>query len=129
MLLTFYLWAAARIVGISGRLLRPWPDLPSTKMPKACLGVLAAAAILSFAPGFAGVLGVALVGAFTAVFALQGLAAFHDRSRGRPGRGLMLFAMYVVLFVTQGVALIALTIFGLADTALDRRRPKGPAAP
>lgn len=129
MLLTFYLWAAARIVRISGRLLRPWPDLPSTKMPKACLGVLAAAAILSFAPGFAGVLGVALVGAFTAVFALQGLAAFHDRSRGRPGRGLMLFAMYVVLFVTQGVALIALTIFGLADTALDRRRPKGPAAP
>ena len=129
MLLTFYLWAAARIVRISGRLMRPWPDLPSTKMPRACLGALAAAALLSFAPGYAGVLGVALVGAFTAVFALQGLAAFHDRSRGRPGRGLMLFSMYVVLFVTQGVALVALTLFGLADTALDRRRPKGPAAP
>lgn len=129
MLLTFYLWAAARIVRISGRLMRPWPDLPSTKMPRSCLGALAAAALLSFAPGYAGVLGVALVGAFTAVFALQGLAAFHDRSRGRPGRGLMLFSMYVVLFVTQGVALIALTLFGLADTALDRRRPKGPVAP
>lgn len=129
MLLTFYLWAAARIVRISGRLMRPWPDLPSTKMPRSCLGVLGAAVLLSFAPGFAGVLGVALVGAFTAVFALQGLAAFHDSSRGRPGRGLMLFSMYVVLFVTQGVALIALTLFGLADTALDRRRPKGPAAP
>lgn len=129
MLLTFYLWAAARIVGISGRLMRPWPDLPATKMPRACLGILAVAAVLSFAPGYAGVLGVALVGAFTAVFALQGLAAFHDRSRGRPGRGLMLFSMYVVLFVTQGVALIALTLFGLADTALDRRRSKDPAAP
>ena len=129
MLLTFYLWAAARIVRISGRLMRPWPDLPSTKMPRSCLGALAAAALLSFAPGYAGVLGVALVGAFTAVFALQGLAAFHDRSRGRPGRGVMLFAMYMVLFVTQGVALIALTLFGLADTALDRRRPKGPVAP
>lgn len=129
MLLTFYLWAAARIVGISGRLMRPWPDLPATKMPRACLGILAVAVVLSFAPGYAGVLGVALVGAFTAVFALQGLAAFHDRSRGRPGRGLMLFSMYVVLFVTQGVALIALTLFGLADTALDRRRSKDPAAP
>ncbi|MFC6790270.1 DUF2232 domain-containing protein [Methylobacterium komagatae] len=129
MLLCFYLWAAARIVRISGRLMRPWPDLPSTKMPRNCLAALGAAALLSFAPGYAGVLGVALVGAFTAVFALQGLAAFHDRSRGRPGRGVMLFAMYMVLFVTQGVALIALTIFGLADTALDRRRPKGPAAP
>ncbi len=41
----------------------------------------------------------------------------------------MLFAMYMVLFVTQGIALIALTLFGLADTALDRRRPKGPVAP
>jgi hypothetical protein len=129
MLLTFYLWAAARIVRISGRLMRPWPDLPSTKMPRSCLGALALAVLLSFAPGYAGVLGVALVGAFTAVFALQGLAAFHDRSRGRPGRGLMLFAMYMVLFVTQGIALIALTLFGLADTALDRRRPKGPVAP
>lgn len=129
MLLTFYLWAAARIVKISGRLIRPWPDLPSTKMPRACLGALGASVLLSFAPGYAGVLGMALIGAFTAVFALQGLAAFHDTSRGRPGRGLMLFGMYLVLFVTQGVALVALTVFGLADTALDRRRPKGPAAP
>ena len=134
LLLTFYLWAAARIVRISGRLMRPWPDLPSTQMPRSCLAALAGAAVLSLAPGYAGVLGVALVGAFTAVFALQGLAAFHDSSRGRPGRGLMLFAMYLVLFVTQGVALVALTLFGLADTALGRRRPKaaipkGPAAP
>jgi hypothetical protein len=129
MLLTFYVWAAARIVRISGRLMRPWPDIPSTKLPRAALWALGGATLLCFAPGYAGVLGVALVGAFTAVFALQGLAAFHDRSRGRPGRGMMLFAMYAVLFVTQGVALFALTVFGLADTALDRRRPKGPAAP
>ena len=126
MLLTLYLWAAARIVAISGRLLRPWPDLPLTRMPRACLAALAAAAALSLAPGYAGVLGVALVGSFSAVFALQGLAAFHDRTRGRPGRGLILFALYAVLFMTQGVALVALTVFGLADTALDRRRPKGP---
>ncbi len=126
LLLTFYLWAAGRIVRISGRLMRPWPDLPSTSMPRTCLAALAGAAALSFAPGYAGVLGVALIGSFTAVFALQGLAAFHDRSRGRPGRSLMLFGLYLILFVTQGVALAALTLFGLADTALDRRRPKAP---
>ncbi|MDP4024101.1 DUF2232 domain-containing protein [Methylobacterium sp. NEAU 140] len=129
LLLTFYLWAAARIVKISGRLPRPWPDIPSTAMPRTTLGVLAVAAALSFAPGYAGVLGVALVGSLCAAFALQGLAAFHDRSRGRPGRGLMLFGMYLILFVTQGIALVALTLFGLADTALDRRRRKDPAAP
>ncbi len=126
MLLTLYLWAAARIVAVSGRLMRPWPDLPATQMPRACLAALAAAAVLSLAPGYAGVLGVALVGSLSAVFALQGLAAFHDRTRGRPARGMILFALYAVVFMTQGVALFALTVFGLADTALDRRRPKGP---
>lgn len=129
LLLTFYLWAAARIVKISGRLPRPWPDIPATAMPRATLGALAVAVLMSFGPGYVGVLGVALVGAFCAAFALQGLAAFHDRSRGRPGRGLMLFGMYLILFVTQGIALVALTLFGLADTALDRRRPRGGATP
>jgi hypothetical protein len=129
LLLAFYLWASARIVKISGRLPRPWPDLPSTAMPRATLATLGAAILMCFVPGYVGVFGVALVGAFSAAFALQGLAAFHDRSRGRPGRGLMLFGMYLILFVTQGIALVALTLFGLADTALDRRRPKDSPAP
>ncbi|MGU3665561.1 DUF2232 domain-containing protein [Methylobacterium sp. A49B] len=129
LLLTFYLWASARIVKISGRLPRPWPDIPSTAMPRTTLATLAAAILMCFAPGYVGVFGIALVGALSAAFALQGLAAFHDRSRGRPGRGLMLFGMYLILFVTQGIALVALTVFGLADTALDRRRPKDNPAP
>ena len=123
-LLTFYLWAAARIVQISGRLPRPWPDIPATVMPRAVLLVLAGAFALSLAPGFVGVLGVALMGALSAAFALQGLAAFHDRSRGRPGRLGLLVGLYVVLFLTQGLAMLALVLFGIADTALDRRRPQ-----
>jgi hypothetical protein len=125
LLLVFYLWASARIVRLSGRLLRPWPDIPSTAMPRGMLGLLALAVVLTLAPGYLGVFGTALVGALCAVFALQGLAAFHDRSRGRPGRGALLFGLYLILFVTQGIALVALTLFGLADTALDRRRPRG----
>lgn len=128
LLLVFYLWASARIVRASGRLLRPWPDIPATAMPRQVLGLLAGAVILSFAPGYVGVLGTALIGSLCAVFALQGLAAFHDRSRGRPGRGALLFGLYLILFVTQGIALVALTLFGLADTALNRRRPRGGTA-
>ncbi|CAO4174036.1 DUF2232 domain-containing protein [Methylorubrum populi] len=123
-LFTFYLWAAARIVQISGRLLRPWPDLPSTMMPRTALLVFGAALALAMLPGYAGVLGIALIGAFSAAFALQGLAAFHDRSRGRPGRFALLAGLYVLLFLTQGVAMLALILFGIADTALDRRRPR-----
>lgn len=123
-LLTFYLWAAGRIVRISGRLPRPWPDIPSTAMPRSVLGILGAAFVLALVPGYPGVLGVCLIGALTAAFAMQGLAAFHDRSRGRPGRMALLFGLYLILFFTQGVALFALTLFGLADTAFNRRRPK-----
>ena len=133
LLLAFYLWASARIVKISGRLPRPWPDLPATAMPRTTLAALGAALLMCFGPGYVGVLGIALVGGFSAAFALQGLAALHDRSRGRPGRTLMLFGLYLILFVTQGIALVALTLFGLADTALDRRRsqdrPKNSPAP
>ncbi|WP_336487451.1 hypothetical protein [Methylobacterium nigriterrae] len=126
-LLTLYLWAAARIVQISGRLPRPWPDLPATMMPRAVLGLLAASVLLGFAPGYAGVLGMALAGSLSAAFALQGLCAFHDRSRGRVGRGALLFGLYLILFVTQGIALFALTLFGIADTALGLRRPHASA--
>lgn len=124
LLLTFYLWAAARIVQISGRLPRPWPDLPGTAMPRSVLAVLGGAVVLALAPGYPGVLGIALSGALSAAFALQGLAAFHDRSRGRKSRPALLFGLYMILFVTQGVAFLALTLFGVADTALNLRRPK-----
>lgn len=120
-LLTFYLWMAARIVRISGRLMRPWPDIPSTQMPRNVLIMLAGAIALAMVPGYPGVLGVALIGSLSAAFALQGLAAFHDRSRGRPARGALLFGLYVVLILTQGIAVVALTLFGIADTALARR--------
>lgn len=126
-LLTFYLWAAARIVRVSGRLPRPWPDLAATVMPRRVLAILAGSIALALVPGYPGVLGVALAGALSAAFAMQGLAAFHDRSRGRPGRLALLFGLYLILFFTQGVALVALTLFGIADTALDRRRPQGAA--
>ncbi|RZK96953.1 MAG: DUF2232 domain-containing protein [Methylobacterium sp.] len=126
-LLTFYLWAAARIVRISGRLLRPWPDLAATMMPRRVLAVLVGAVVLALVPGYPGTLGVAVAGALSAAFAIQGLAAFHDRSRGRPGRLALLLGLYLILFFTQGVALLALTLFGMADTALDRRRPRDAA--
>ncbi|KQP06762.1 DUF2232 domain-containing protein [Methylobacterium sp. Leaf93] len=123
-LLTLYLWVSARIVRVSGRLPRPWPDIPSTKMPRTILGLLAAGIILASASGSIGALGIALLGALAAAFQLQGLAAFHDRSRFLPARPALLFGLYFVLLATNGVALFALTLFGLADTAFNRRRPK-----
>ncbi|MFH6784021.1 MULTISPECIES: DUF2232 domain-containing protein [Methylobacterium] len=123
LLLTFYLWAGARVVQISGRLARPWPDLPATVLPRRALWALVIGAVLSLVPGYAGAFGVALLGAFAAALALQGLAALHDRSRGKPGRTPLLVGLYVLVFFTQGLALVALAVFGLVDTLTGRRRP------
>ncbi len=122
LLLTFYLWAGARVVQISGRLARPWPDLAATALPRRALWGLVVGAVLAVAPGYAGAFGVALLGALSTALALQGLAALHDRSRGKPGRVPMLIGLYVLVFLTQGLALAALALFGLVDALTGRRR-------
>lgn len=128
--LSFYLWAAAKVVQVSGRLVRPWPFVPGLAMPRLTLAALAGSVLLGFVGNFVGVFGVALAGALVAAFALQGLAVVHDRSRGKSGRMGLLIGTYLLVVVSQGAALVALTLFGLADTAFGlRRRAPGSLGP
>lgn len=128
--LALYVWAAARIVLASKRLPRPWAPLPELVMPRvAGLGLVAAIALVTF-DNFIGVLGAALAGALFMAFALQGLAAIHDRTRGKAARPFILTGLYVLVLMTQGVLLVALSLFGLADTVFGLRRLKaGPNPP
>lgn len=116
------LWSGAKIVSISGRLARPWPDLPGLRMPPIALGVVAAGAAMSLLPGYIGVAGVALLGAMVLVFALQGLAFLHDVSRGRPGRGGLLALAYLLTLFFAQVFLPILAAAGMIDTATSLRR-------
>src|SRR5262245_26554658 len=50
----FNLWLAARVLSISGRLRRPWPELPAMRLPPAAPALLAAAWAASFASGMLG---------------------------------------------------------------------------
>jgi hypothetical protein len=122
LVLSFYLWAAAWIVLASKRLPRPWSPLPELAMPRAAALALVAGIVLARIDGFAGVLGFALSGALCMAFTLQGLAAIHDRTRGRPARPFILTGLYVVLFLTQGIMILVLALFGLADTLFGSRR-------
>jgi hypothetical protein len=122
LILAFYVWLGAKVVAMSGRLPRPWPPIPETLMPRAVLAVLAGAVILANLGGFAAVFGLALAGAVTMAFALQGLAAIHDLTRGRAGRLAILVITYLLLFMSQGLVLGPLFLFGIADTALGLRR-------
>lgn len=123
--LAFYLWLAAKVVSVSKRLPRPWPPMPELAMPRAVLLALLAAFVLVQFGGFVGALGYAVFGAFLMAFAFQGLATIHERTRGRQGRAFLLAGLYVLLLLTQGVMIVALSLFGLADTIFGFRRLGG----
>ena len=123
--LALYLWAAARIVRASKRLPRPWPSVPELVMPRSAGLILVGALIAANFGGFIGALGMALSGAFLMAFAFQGLAAIHDRTRGKSGRSFLLTALYILIFITQGILMVALALFGIADTTFGLRRRFG----
>jgi len=127
--LALYLWAAGRIVLISKRLPRPWPRVSELQMPRSVGVVLALAIVLASLDGFLSVFGFALAGALLMAFALQGLAAIHDRTLAKAGRPFLLTGLYLLIFMTQGVLMVALSLFGIADTVLRLRRQPGPGSP
>jgi hypothetical protein len=131
LVLTLNLWLAAKSVRVSERLPRPWPDIPSTGMPRVAVGLLVAAVAGSFLPGFLGAAGLSLAGALLSVFALQGLAFIHDTSRRRPGRAFLLSAVYVFAILVSSVVMPLLAVLGMADVAfpLRNRFRSGDAGP
>ena len=122
LVLTLNLWVAAKAVSISGRLSRPWPVVPTARMPRLALVMFALGIPLALAWGFIGIAGIGIIGALAMAFALQGLAFLHAVTVGRPGRRILLsLAYFLALFFGQ-VFLPILTLTGLADTASPLRR-------
>jgi hypothetical protein len=131
---TLNLWLAARVVQTSQRLIRPWPYLPATTMPRQALLLMAGAIVLSLAPGFIGVAGLSLAGALTIAFALQGLAFVHETTRGRNARVAILTGLYVLIVFVGHTVLPLLAVLGMADIAMALRhriasRTAGPKTP
>jgi hypothetical protein len=125
----FNLWLAARVVKISGRLARPWPDLTALALPAISAGLLALAIVGSFLPDLIGVLFGAFAASLLMVFAVLGFAVLHALTRGMSGRPVVLAAVYGVTMVL-GWPVLAMSLLGLAETALNIRgrvaRKRGP---
>jgi hypothetical protein len=123
------LWLAARVVKISGRLTRPWPDLAALALPASATGLLAAAVAGSFLPDLVGVLSGAFAASLLMAFAILGLAVLHAITRGMSSRGVVLAGLYATTVVFTWPVL-AISILGLADTVLNIRgriaRKRGP---
>lgn len=123
MVLVGCLFVSAAIARASGRLPRPRDDIPSSAgLPRAALGIFGAALLVSFLDGPLGLVAAVFVGAFAVTFTLVGLAAMHRRTRGRAGRGLVLFTAYAGI-VLLSFPLLAFLVLGLFDTARSPARP------
>lgn len=124
------LFIAGRVVRASGRLARPWPDLPSLRLPRWTAVALLAGCLASFAPGAIGHVGVIVVGVGLAVFALAGFALLHDLTRNWPARTLALGLLYALSSIVVW-PMIFVALGGLADVLFDLRdkRRTPPSAP
>jgi hypothetical protein len=123
------LWLAARVVNISGRLTRPWPDIAALTLPPAASGLLAAAIAGSFLPDLFGVLASAFAASLLLVFAILGLAVMHVITRGMNGRTLVLAGTYAAAIVI-GWPVLMMSVLGLVETLFNMRdriaRKRGP---
>lgn len=109
-----------------GVALAPTPRWSEVRLPgwyPPLTGAAAAAWLLLGGEGDAVSLSVLLV-LLLPVF-LQGIAAVHRRSRGRPGRGFMLGVFYAGLVILSVPAAIAVTAFGFYEQWGRRTSPPG----
>ncbi len=125
----FNLWLAARIVKISGRLTRPWPELSAFTLPPTTLGFLAIAIGASFLPDLLGILSGAWAASLVMILAILGFAVLHSVTRGMSSRAIVLAGVYAAAIVL-GWPLLLVSLVGLAETMLDIRvriaRRRGP---
>lgn len=122
---TANLWLGAKIVSASGRLRRPWPDVPSLRMPLAASILVVLAGLLAQSAGMVGYAAGALFGALVIGFAFQGLALVHFVTRGSGVRIALLVVLYFFLAVASYLVVPLLALVGLADSIVPLRRRRG----
>src|SRR5262245_32892125 len=115
------LWLAGRIVDVSGRLRRPWPDLPAMQLPSLAPALLAACLLGLWLPEFAGLIAAAFAASLITVFAIVGLAVMHAITRGTLIRPFLLAALYISIIPLAGLPLLLASLLGLADSVFNIR--------
>lgn len=114
------LWLAGLVVRISGRLKRPWPDIPSMHFPAYAFAVVAVALAMSFLSGLPGIFAGVFATVLLIAYAVLGLAVLHAMTRGARSRPMVLGTAYTALVLLGWPVLIA-SLLGLADAAFDLR--------
>jgi hypothetical protein len=127
-----HLWLAARIVKVSGRLKRPWPDLAAITFPPLVSAALVLAIAGSFLPGLIGIVAGVLAATLLTAYAVLGFAVLHKITSGISARGLVLAGAYATVGVL-GWPVLVMMLLGLVDTVIDLRgrvaARRGPSSP
>ena len=114
------LWLAGRVVGLSGRLRRPWPGLPALRLPRMATAGFLVAVAGSLLPELAGMAGRLVAATLAIGHVLLGLAIMHAVTAALSNRTLLLAAAYALMAVFQWPVLLML-VLGLSDTVVDWR--------
>jgi hypothetical protein len=112
--LVLNLWIAGRVVDLSGRLKRPWPDIPGMTFPRSAPALLGLAIAAAFVPALVGLIATLFAGTLSIAFTLLGLAVLHGLTRGVPGRTAILAGAYAAVVVLGWPALAAV-LLAIAD--------------
>jgi hypothetical protein len=122
------LYLAGRVVKVSGRLKRPWPDLSDLRFPLTAHLSFAGALALSFFPGLVGTLGGIVAAALIMAYAILGFSVLHAITRRVGGRSFILTGAYLAAMII-GWPLLVMTLLGLADAIFDFRKRAGAGHP
>jgi len=128
----FNLWIAARVVKFSGRLARPFPQLPAMTFPPMLAAALAAAIGLSFVDGMLGIVAGVVSASLLLAYGVLGFAVLHAITLSMNLRWLVLGLAYAAVILI-GWPLLVLCLLGIADSVIGVRgrftRKGGPLPP
>jgi len=123
------LYLAARIVRVSGRLRRPWPDLTAIRFPPLAHGAFAVSFLLPMLPGILGMAGSVIWAVMIVAYAMVGVAVLHSLTQPLASRTFILSAFYLVAVFFWPVMIIVLALIAIADAAFNFRGRVGPGSP
>jgi Predicted membrane protein (DUF2232) len=118
--LLFNMWLAGRVVRLSGRLRRPWPDLSTVALPAYAAAIFALAAAGSFLPSMIGIIAGLFAASLAIAYMAHGLAVLHALTAPLRSRAIVLTGVYAAILIF-GWPLLAIALLGLADALLDFR--------
>ena len=108
------MWTAGRIITVSGRAIRPWPDFALMNYPSYFALGFVASLLGTFAPGILSIIATGFAGAFLLAYVLLGLVVLHVMARNSPFKIIALGTLYLGIFLFGWVALVV-AIIGIGE--------------